>query len=74
MGFFDHIGSQDSGARYFARDGAVYARKLDGSVVEAGTALTANGRELDRHNSALEAARAQRQTSNDMKESAPTEP
>lgn len=47
------IGSPDTGASYFARDGKVYAKRLDGAVEEAGTALSANGRELDRHQAAL---------------------
>lgn len=56
----DDIGSADTGARYFARDGKVYAKRLDGAVAEAATALSADGRELDRHQAALYNAQAQR--------------
>lgn len=44
---------------YFAEDGRVYARTPDG-VVEAGTALSADGSDLERHDQALQIARAQR--------------
>lgn len=53
------IGSEDSGARYFARDGKIYAKR-NGVTEECGSALTANGRELDRFQFALDAARRQR--------------
>lgn len=54
------IGSPDTCASYFARDGKVYARR-GGVTEEAGTALSANGRELDRHQAALDVARLQRE-------------
>jgi hypothetical protein len=44
---------------YFAKDGRVYARTPDG-IVEAPTALSANGRDLTRHDAALRLAREQR--------------
>jgi hypothetical protein len=56
----DHAGSRDSGSSYFARDGKVFVRRGRGMAEECGTALTANGRELERFELALDAARAQR--------------
>lgn len=53
------IGSADTGASYFVHEGQVYAKLLDGSMVAAATALSANGRELDRHDRALAVARRQ---------------
>ncbi len=46
---------------YFAKDGRVYARTPNGTV-EAPTALSANGRDLERHDRALQIARVQRAT------------
>jgi hypothetical protein len=54
------IGSPDTGARYFAVNGSVCAKLPNGEIVEAATALSANGRELDRHDRVLAIARKQR--------------
>ncbi len=45
---------------YFAEGGSVYARTPDG-VQEAGTALSADGRDLERHDRALAEAKRQRE-------------
>lgn len=52
--------SPHSGASYYARDGRVYAKTADGEQIAA-TALSANGRELEQHDRALQAARHQRE-------------
>lgn len=44
-------------ARYHARDGKVYDERGE----EAATARTASGRDLERHDAALQAARRQRE-------------
>lgn len=51
--------SPDTGARYIAREGRVYARTGEGERAVS-TALSANGRELDRFERAFQAAKAQR--------------
>lgn len=45
--------------RYIARGGRVYVRHADGREEEAATALSANGRDLERHARALDVARYQ---------------
>lgn len=45
---------------YFARDGKVYAATPEGEV-EAATAMSADGRDLERHDRVLQVARAQRE-------------
>ena len=45
---------------YYAKDGKVYAKTPEGAR-EAATALSANGRDLERHDKALQVAKAQRQ-------------
>lgn len=48
-------------ARYVAEGGRVYAIHEDGTKEEAGTALTANGRDLELHDRALQEASRQRE-------------
>lgn len=48
-------------ARYVAEGGRVYAIHEDGTKEEAGTALTADGRDLELHDAALQEARRQRE-------------
>jgi len=49
---------------YYAKDGKVYVKQTGQPDREAGTALTANGRDLERHDAALQLARRQRGDAN----------
>lgn len=62
------IGSPDTGTSYFARGGKTYARR-HGVTEECGSARSANGRELDRFQAALDNARRQREAIEHAKES-----
>lgn len=59
-------GSKDTGARYYARHGKVFAQPRDGgSAYECGSALSAHGRELERFEAALNEARRQREVADE---------
>ena len=49
--------------RYIARDGRVYVKETGKPEREAGTALSASGRDLERFEKALNEARRQREES-----------